>query len=147
MSARQLRSRNQVPAMDYFYSAAKHRSRGALWPIFAPALIDTEYQFCCRVMDIAGNSLPLQQSPPSAVIGIPQTTFSRVEPFRAPEILLTHPIDQVASPGEHIDYVVARDGDAHRFRMLMAPRESLRLASPASSRMQIFQLPRFLVCN
>ena len=25
--------------MDYFYSAAKHRSRGALWPIFAPALI------------------------------------------------------------------------------------------------------------
>jgi non-heme chloroperoxidase len=27
--------------MDYFYSAAKHRSRGALWPIFAPALIRT----------------------------------------------------------------------------------------------------------
>ncbi len=39
MPARQLRSRNQVPAVDYFYSAAKHRSRGALWPIFAPALI------------------------------------------------------------------------------------------------------------
>ena len=25
--------------MDYFYSAAEHRSRGALWPSFAPALI------------------------------------------------------------------------------------------------------------
>jgi hypothetical protein len=34
------RSRNQVPAVDYFYSAAKRRSRGALWSIFAPALID-----------------------------------------------------------------------------------------------------------
>ena len=30
-------SRNQDPAVDYFYSAATHRSRGALWPIFAPA--------------------------------------------------------------------------------------------------------------
>jgi hypothetical protein len=28
----------QNPA-DYFYSAATHRSRGALWPIFAPARI------------------------------------------------------------------------------------------------------------
>ena len=25
--------------MDYFYSAAKYRSRGVLWPIFTPALI------------------------------------------------------------------------------------------------------------
>jgi len=33
-SATQLTRRN--PA-DYFYSAAEHRSRGALWPIFAPA--------------------------------------------------------------------------------------------------------------
>jgi len=32
----QLTKRN--PA-DYFYSAATHRSRGALWPIFAPARI------------------------------------------------------------------------------------------------------------
>lgn len=32
-------SRNQHPAVACFYSAAKHRSRGALWPIFAPAII------------------------------------------------------------------------------------------------------------
>jgi len=32
-------SRNQNPAVDYFYSAAKRRSLGALWPIFAPARI------------------------------------------------------------------------------------------------------------
>jgi hypothetical protein len=31
-------SQNQNPA-DYFYSAATHRSRGVLWPIFTPALI------------------------------------------------------------------------------------------------------------
>jgi hypothetical protein len=31
-------SRNQNPA-DYFYSAATHRSRGVLWPIFTPARI------------------------------------------------------------------------------------------------------------
>jgi hypothetical protein len=37
----QLTKRN--PA-DYFYSAAEHRSRGALWPIFAPALILIESQ-------------------------------------------------------------------------------------------------------
>jgi hypothetical protein len=44
MPARQLRSRNQVPAVDYFYSAAALRSRCALWPIFAPALILDEMQ-------------------------------------------------------------------------------------------------------
>src|ERR1017187_9333167 len=32
-------SRNEDPAVDYFYSAAEHRSRGVLWSIFAPALI------------------------------------------------------------------------------------------------------------
>jgi hypothetical protein len=30
---------NQYPAVDYFYSAAKHRSRDVLWSIFALALI------------------------------------------------------------------------------------------------------------
>ena len=33
-------SRNQNPA-DYFYSAATHRSRGVLWPIFTPARISS----------------------------------------------------------------------------------------------------------
>jgi hypothetical protein len=28
---------NQTPAVDYFYTAATPRSRGALWTIFAPA--------------------------------------------------------------------------------------------------------------
>ena len=32
-------SRKQDPAVAYFYSAAEHRSRGALWPSFAPARI------------------------------------------------------------------------------------------------------------
>lgn len=37
-------SRNQNPA-DYFYSAATHRSRGVLWPIFTPARILTGLAF------------------------------------------------------------------------------------------------------
>jgi hypothetical protein len=32
-------SRKQGPAVANFYSAAEHRSRGALWPSFAPARI------------------------------------------------------------------------------------------------------------
>src|ERR1019366_8270251 len=32
-------SRKQDPAVANFYSAAAHRSRGALWPSFAPARI------------------------------------------------------------------------------------------------------------
>src|ERR1035437_9002110 len=36
-------SRNKDPAVDYFYSAAKHRSRGVLLSIFAPALIRIRY--------------------------------------------------------------------------------------------------------
>jgi hypothetical protein len=35
-------SRNQVPAVDYFYSAAERRLRGALWPSFALALRSAE---------------------------------------------------------------------------------------------------------
>jgi hypothetical protein len=34
----------QDPAVAYFYSARAHRSRGALWPSFAPALIDVEIE-------------------------------------------------------------------------------------------------------
>jgi hypothetical protein len=32
----------KIRRVAYFYSAAKPRSRGALWPIFTPALIDCE---------------------------------------------------------------------------------------------------------
>ena len=38
-------SRKQDPAVDYFYSAAEHRSRGALCPSFAPARIGAELLF------------------------------------------------------------------------------------------------------
>jgi len=45
--------------VDYFYSAAMLRLRGALWPIFAPALIVvvTRGNFTYQVGD-AGHSLP-----------------------------------------------------------------------------------------
>jgi len=32
----------KIRRVAYFYSAAEHRSRGALWPSFAPALIGCE---------------------------------------------------------------------------------------------------------
>jgi hypothetical protein len=37
--------------VDYFYSAAKHRSCGALWPIFAPALIDGSHRSYSPICD------------------------------------------------------------------------------------------------
>ena len=73
MPARQLRSRNQVPAVDYFYSAAKHRSRGALWPIFAPALV---------VITTSGSRCRLQIGVWDNGPGIPPTIQSSVfQPF------------------------------------------------------------------
>ncbi len=36
--------------MDYFCSAAEHRSRGALWPIFAPALIERDEETLLHAM-------------------------------------------------------------------------------------------------
>jgi hypothetical protein len=35
----------KIRRVAYFYSAAERRSRGALWPSFAPALI-TRINFC-----------------------------------------------------------------------------------------------------
>jgi hypothetical protein len=41
---------NQDPAVDYFYSAAKHRSRDVLWSIFTLALIEVPDLEMRRVM-------------------------------------------------------------------------------------------------
>jgi hypothetical protein len=95
---------------------------------FLPALrFNDDYQVRCRVVDLAGNSVPcLDSDTPHATKVDP--VFSRHEPVRAPQILLTEPIDRLASPGESVDHLVARDGDEPASRMLVPPRESLRLA-------------------
>jgi hypothetical protein len=46
--------------VDYFYSAAEHRSRGALWPIFTPALIVDKLSAEIGIFD-ARLALNLQQ--------------------------------------------------------------------------------------
>jgi hypothetical protein len=115
---------------------AKHLS---IYPTFSlaakehvlpPLRFNQDYKFRCRVVDIAGNSVRLQTGDQGLndVTGQPKTQFSRHEPIRAPQFLLTAPIDRIEHPGEHIDRMVARDYDSHSTRVLIAPRESLRLA-------------------
>jgi hypothetical protein len=93
-----------------------------------PALrFNDGYQLRCRVVDLAGNSVPcLDANTPHSITLDP--VFSRHEPIRAPQILLTEPIDRDNSPGEQVNHLVARDGDEPASRMLVPPRESLRLA-------------------
>jgi hypothetical protein len=102
------------------YTLAKHS--------LPPLRFDTEYSFRCRVVDIGGNSVAVNTVSPDISIGKPLTEFSRQEPIRAPQFLLTDPIDRKKHPGEHIDHMVARDGHSRSMRILVPPRESLRLA-------------------
>ena len=97
-----------------------------------PLRFDTDYQVRCRVADLAGNSVPPDFDPNNehyfkSTIA-PLTQFSRHEPIRAPQFVLIRPIDRVNQPGTHIDRMVARDNDSESVRMLVPPRESLRLA-------------------
>lgn len=93
-----------------------------------PALrFNDAYKVRCRVVDLAGNSLPCSDSDTVHSASL-NPVFSRHEPIRAPQILLTEPIDRAKSPGENIDHLIARDGEEVASRMLVPPRESLRLA-------------------
>lgn len=93
-----------------------------------PALrFNHEYKVRCRVVDLAGNSLPVADTDTPHALTL-NPTFSRHEPIRAPQILLSEPINREKSPGEQIDRLVARDGDEPTSRYLVPPRESLRLA-------------------
>jgi len=85
------------------------------------------YQVRCRVVDLAGNSAPCTDAETPHTISL-EPAFSRHEPIRAPQFLLTKPIDRDESPGENIDHLIARDGQPPASRMLVPPRESLRLA-------------------
>jgi len=97
-----------------------------------PLRFDTNYAVRCRITDLAGNSLPPEydadnsQNPGLALT--PLSTFSRQEPYRAPHFLLREPIDHLGDPGTHLDRMVLRDGTGRSKRILVAPRESLRLA-------------------
>jgi hypothetical protein len=45
--------------VDYFYAAAKRRSQGALWPIFALALINADAAFdslCASCLEIVASA-------------------------------------------------------------------------------------------
>jgi hypothetical protein len=97
-----------------------------------PLRFNTDYKVRCRLVDLAGNG-PLPTLDPSNAIyddltAQPFTQFSRHEPIRAPQFLLHEPIDRIKNPGTHIDRMVARDNDSPSSRMLVPPRESLRLA-------------------
>jgi hypothetical protein len=99
-------------------------------PALLPALrFNHSYNVRCRVVDLAGNSTSFStgDTPHQHQVAL-SPRFSRHEPVRAPQILLTEAIDRDDSPGENIDHMIARDGDEPASRMLIPPRESVRLA-------------------
>jgi hypothetical protein len=93
-----------------------------------PLRFNEGYAFRCRVVDLAGNSASADYSKDDAPVIKPREIFSRHEPIRSPQILLVKPIDRVRRPGEQVDRMVVRDGHSHENRMLVSPRESLRMA-------------------
>jgi hypothetical protein len=109
-----------------------------------PLRFDKDYIVRCRVADLAGNGAPPEIDPGnttfSALTLSPTTPFSRHEPVRAPQFLLREPIDRRKEPGTHLDRIVVRDGKGHSVRVLVAPRESLRLAE-LSGKLQNCKLP------
>jgi hypothetical protein len=108
--------------------------KGQLPPLrFEPAPPQSNgYLVRCRVVDLAGNSLPPEADRTNQLYSDcslkPDPDFSRLEPIRAPEFLLVSPIDRSTEPGTHIDRLVARDGGDGGARILAAPRESLHMA-------------------
>ena len=79
-------------------------------PALLPALrFNHDYNVRCRVVDLAGNSVPFSKiDTPNRKYQTPLTPrFSRHEPIRAPQLLLTEAIDRSKSPGENIDHMMA----------------------------------------
>ncbi len=100
--------------------------------LLPPLRFNTGYKIRCRIVDLAGNG-PLPDLDPTnalydAFTAAPFTQFSRHEPIRAPQFLLRKPIERKTEPGTHIDHMVVRDMNGRPMRMLVPPRESLRLA-------------------
>ncbi|HLJ29462.1 MAG TPA: hypothetical protein VKY85_22325 [Candidatus Angelobacter sp.] len=97
-----------------------------------PLRFNGDYKVRCRIVDLAGNGAPPELDPENLkydnFTACPLTPFSRHEPIRAPQFLLLEPINRTGEPGTHIDHMVARDNDKSSSRMLIPPRESLRLA-------------------
>ena len=97
-----------------------------------PLRFNTDYRIRCRLVDLAGNGAPPGLDPNNLEFfmctAAPVAQFSRHEPIRAPQFLLTKAIDRENEPGTHIDRMVARDNDKRSERILVPPRESLRLA-------------------
>lgn len=104
------------------------------------------YSMRLRHVDLAGNSiLEADQVDDKAVI-TQDRPFSRHEPIRAPQILLEHPLDHEKMPGEHADRLVLRDMSAQTTRMLVPPRESVRMAE-LYDLLKSSTLPESAFCN
>jgi len=89
---------------------------------------DETYALRLRHVDLCGNSVPV--TAPDAVGGVltQDAPFSRHEPIRAPQILLENEIERDNQPSEHVDRMVIRDNGAWTTRVLVPPREPLRMA-------------------
>ena len=92
-------SRNQDPAVDYFYSAAEHRLRGALWPSFAPArilVIFTSNMFGPSYV-FGAETAKAVNPPPADVISTPELA-KRFNPTDPPNS--KGPVVPAASPAQ-----------------------------------------------
>ena len=86
------------------------------------------YALRLRHVDLAGNSPPLATATPDGADLKMTQPFSRIEPVRAPQILLERPIHSQSQPSEHVDRMVLRDGSGQTTRILVPPREPLQMA-------------------
>ncbi len=97
-----------------------------------PLRFNTDYTVRCRIVDLAGNSALPTLDPSNTQYARntiqPDAPFSLHEPIRAPHFLLLKPIDRGKEPGTHVDRIVVREDGEESARMLVPPRESLRLA-------------------
>jgi len=94
-----------------------------------PALrFGSAYKVRLRQVDLAGNSVPLEATVPVGFDLQTEGAFARSEPIRGPQVLLEEPINHKQQPGEHVDRLVLRDKGDRSSRLLVPPREPLRLA-------------------
>ena len=86
------------------------------------------YSMRLRHVDLAGNSIASTDPAVPGTEIVESGKFSRLEPLRAPQILLETPIDRRKCPGDQSSTMVVRDNSEAVSRRLVPPREPLRLA-------------------
>jgi hypothetical protein len=91
------------------------------------------YDLRCRIVDIAGNSAPRDETGFDSIgtagsATILSVMMQRHEPIRSPQVLLTEKLDRQREPGAQSDRLVVRKENDETTRAIVPPREGLRFA-------------------